>query len=282
MVPASINNLAYGFGACSYAGNAAKLIVNAAGSSPSPIDAATNPVSIPSAVIASGLPAVLNVPAAGGSIHAGPFKGASANSCIMFSFGDVNARHNRLQGRRHPHRPQRLHRLPSPGPPCLARLRCCRRHRCRHYHHSLPPLPRPSHHGHQLHRWSGYTYNCTFTAVVRVSLGGVKASDARVTSESVTSIASGQGDIFFSQALVNNITLECPRSAARAVVPLQRTARQPHVKYRNLVHVVGPAPAPTQAPDDPALDAPENAIVIKDGGVNKLLSAAPALFHGFT
>ncbi|KAL9934597.1 hypothetical protein V8E36_006372, partial [Tilletia maclaganii] len=69
------------------------------------------------------------------------------------------------------------------------------------------------HHCHQFHRWSGYTYSCTFTAVVRVSLGGVKASNARVTSGSVTAITSGQGDIFCSQALVNKITLECPCGA---------------------------------------------------------------------
>ncbi|KAL9932898.1 hypothetical protein V8E36_008153, partial [Tilletia maclaganii] len=50
-----------------------------------------HPMAIPSAVIASGLPAVLNVPAAGGGIHAGPFKGASADSNDILSFGDVNA-----------------------------------------------------------------------------------------------------------------------------------------------------------------------------------------------
>ncbi|KAL9933746.1 hypothetical protein V8E36_007404 [Tilletia maclaganii] len=124
------------------------------------MDAAANPMAIPSAVIASGLPAVLNVPAAGGGIHAA----ASGTPTVL------NA----------------SIACPTPGRPAsvaYVAVGGTGRHRC------------------------------TFTAVVRVSLGGVKASNARVTSGSVTAITSGQGDIFCSQALVNNITLECPCGA---------------------------------------------------------------------
>ncbi|KAE8240885.1 hypothetical protein A4X03_0g8274, partial [Tilletia caries] len=91
IVPASINNLAYGFGARYYAGNATKVIVNAQGSTPTFIDAATKPLPIPSAPVVSGGVSVLEVPGKGGVITVGPFKAASANSNIVFSFGDIAA-----------------------------------------------------------------------------------------------------------------------------------------------------------------------------------------------
>ncbi|KAL9936128.1 hypothetical protein V8E36_004970, partial [Tilletia maclaganii] len=207
IVPASINNLAYGFGARSYAGNATKVIVNAAGSTPSTLDAAATPIAIPSAAIASGLPAVLSVPAAGGSIRAGPFKGAAANSNIIFSFGDIAAR---------------IIAYKADGTPTIlnASIACPAQARPASLAYVAvggtgatttitPPAPSaiPTIAINSTAGVTGYTYNCTFTGVgsaaVRVSLGGVKSSNAPVASGSTISISSGQGNIYSSQALVN-------------------------------------------------------------------------------
>ncbi|CAD6968980.1 unnamed protein product [Tilletia controversa] len=91
IVPASINNLAYGFGARTYAGNATKVIVNAQGATPSTIDAAVTPIAIPSAPVVSGGVSVLNVPGSGKTLKVGPFKGAAANSKVIVSIGQIEA-----------------------------------------------------------------------------------------------------------------------------------------------------------------------------------------------
>ncbi|KAE8227568.1 hypothetical protein CF326_g7535, partial [Tilletia indica] len=81
IVPASINNLAYGFGARFYNGTATKVIVNAKGATPAFKDAAAlGPIAIPSAAVVSGGPTVLEVPGKGGVIKVGTFKGATSTS----------------------------------------------------------------------------------------------------------------------------------------------------------------------------------------------------------
>ncbi|CAD6886743.1 unnamed protein product [Tilletia laevis] len=209
IVPASINNLAYGFGARTYAGNATKVIVNAKGSTPSFVDAAATPLAIPSAPVVSGGVSILNVPAIGQSLTVGPFKGATANSNIVFSFGDINAivkTYNSTGGATFltanitcpsQARPASLAYVAvgattntaTVTPPAVA---------------SIPTIPINSTAG-----LTGYTYNCTFTGVgstaVNVSLGGVKASNAPVASGSTIALSQGQGNIFSSQALVNLI-----------------------------------------------------------------------------
>ncbi|KAK0521013.1 hypothetical protein OC834_006820 [Tilletia horrida] len=209
IVPASINNLAYGFGARTYAGNATKVIVNAQGSTPSTIDAASVPLAIPSAPVVSGGVSVLNVPAVGSSIKVGPFTGATANSNIVFSIGDIAATvktYNSTGGATFlvanitcpaQTRPASLAYVAVGGtgtttavtPAAVA---------------AVPTIPVNSTAG-----VTGYTYSCTFTnvgtAAVRVSLGGVKASNAAVTSGSTISITSGQGNIYSSAALVSLI-----------------------------------------------------------------------------
>ncbi|KAK0526086.1 hypothetical protein OC834_004931 [Tilletia horrida] len=210
IVPASINNLAYGFGARTYAGNATQVIVNALGSTPSTLDAASTPLPIPSAPVVSGGVSILNVPAVGASLKVGPFMGATANSKVVFSIGSIAAlvRTYDASGKATflvaniscpaQSRPASLAYVAVGAavanstavvPPAVA---------------SIPTIPMNSTAG-----VTGYSYTCTFTnvgkATVRVSLGAVKASNAAVASGSSISITSGQGNIFASAALVKLI-----------------------------------------------------------------------------
>ncbi|KAE8234071.1 hypothetical protein CF326_g885 [Tilletia indica] len=209
IVPASINNLAYGFGARTYAGNATKVIVNAKGSTPSSVDAAATPLAIPSAPVVSGGVSILNVPQIGQSLTVGPFKGATANSNIVFSFGDINA-------------VVKTYDANGAATFLVANITCPAQTRPASLAYvnvgattntatitpgavtSVPTIPINSTAG-----VTGYTYNCTFTGVgsaaVNVSLGGVKNSNAPVASGSTIALSQGQGNIFSSQALVNLI-----------------------------------------------------------------------------
>ncbi|KAK0542665.1 hypothetical protein OC846_002617 [Tilletia horrida] len=209
IVPASINNLAYGFGARTYAGNATKVIVNAAGSSPSSIDAAKTPLAIPSAPVVSGGVSVLNVPASGSTIKVGPFKGASANSKITFSIGDIAATVKTYDSTGKATflvanitcpaqaRPASLAYVAVGGSGSTSTLTPAT-------FSTIPTIPINSTAG-----TTGYTYSCTFTdlgtASVRVSLGGAKASNAAVASGGTISVTKGQGNIYSSAALVSLI-----------------------------------------------------------------------------
>ncbi|KAL9939043.1 hypothetical protein V8E36_001856 [Tilletia maclaganii] len=205
IVPASINNLAFGFGARSYAGNATKVIVRAQGATPSTIDAATTPIAIPSAPIASGQVAILNVPGSGSTLKVGPFKGASANSRITFSIGDITARIIAYRADGTPTilnasiacpaqaRPASLAYVAVGGSGSTTTITPAN-------NGVLPTIPINSTAG-----TTGYTYSCTFTglgtASVRVALGGAKANNAAVAPGSTISITRGQGNIYSSAAL---------------------------------------------------------------------------------
>ncbi|KAK0554015.1 hypothetical protein OC846_002300 [Tilletia horrida] len=215
IVPASINNLAYGFGARTYAGTATKVLVNAKGSTPSQVDAASpSGIVIPSAPVVSGGVSVLNVPAIGSSIKAGPYKGSSANSQIVFSFGDLAATiktYNSTGGATFlvanitcpaQTRPASLAYVAVAGTGSTTAVTPAAVS-------SIPTIPVNSTAG-----VTGYTYTCTFTGIgtapVRVSLGGAKASNAAVASGSTISIAQGQGNIYASQTLVNLLSAKYP------------------------------------------------------------------------
>ncbi|KAE8266418.1 hypothetical protein A4X09_0g5929 [Tilletia walkeri] len=89
IVPASINNLAYGFGARYYAGNATKVIVNAKGSTPSSVDAAATPLAIPSAPVVSGGVSILNVPQIGQSLTVDCTFTGVGSAAVNVSLGGV-------------------------------------------------------------------------------------------------------------------------------------------------------------------------------------------------
>ncbi|KAK0544483.1 hypothetical protein OC846_006052 [Tilletia horrida] len=214
IVPASINNLAYGFGARTYAGTATKVLVNAKGSTPSQIDAAApSGIVIPSAPVVSGGVSVLNVPAIGSSIQAGPFTG-SANGQVVFSIGDLAATvktYNSTGGATFlvanitcpaQTRPASLAYVAVAGSGSTAPVNPAGVA-------SIPTIPVNSTAG-----VTGYTYTCNFqgvgTAPVQVSLGGVKASNAAVASGGSISVGSGQGNIYSSQALVNLLSAAYP------------------------------------------------------------------------
>ncbi|KAK0531447.1 hypothetical protein OC835_003665 [Tilletia horrida] len=210
IVPASINNLAYGFGARTYAGNATKVIVNAQGATPATLDAAaTAPIAIPSAPVVSGGVSVLNVPGSGKTIKVGPFKGAAANSKIVFSIGEIGATVKTYDSAGAAtfltanivcpaqSRPASLAYVNVGGSGSTTTLTPAN-------NGVIPTIPLNSTAG-----VTGYTYNCAFTglgsAAVRVSLGGAKASNAAVASGSTISITKGQGNIYSSAALVSLI-----------------------------------------------------------------------------
>ncbi|KAK0558941.1 hypothetical protein OC844_004763 [Tilletia horrida] len=209
IVPASINNLAYGFGARTYAGNATKVIVNAQGSTPAFIDAASTPIPIPSAPVVSGGPTVLEVPGNGGTITVGPFTGA-ANSNIVFSFGDINAiikTYNSTGGATFlvanvtcpaQARPASLAYVAVGGTGSTTAI-------VPSSNGNIPTVPINSTSG-----TTAYTYSCTFTGIgtspVTLSVGGSKASNNAVTSGSSVAISLGQGNIYVTPALTSLFT----------------------------------------------------------------------------
>ncbi|KAK0554017.1 hypothetical protein OC846_002302 [Tilletia horrida] len=221
IVPASINNLAYGFGARTYNGTATKVLVNAKGSTPSQVDAASpSGIKIPSAPVNSGAVSVLNVPAIGSSIQVGPFSGG-ANSQVVFSIGDLAATIN-------------TYNSTGQATFLVANITCPAQTRPASLAYvavgasgsttainpagvaSIPTIPVNSTAG-----VTGYTYSCTFTNVgtapVQVSLGGAKASNAAVASGSTISVTQGQGNIYSSQALVSLIQSKYPSATNFAI-----------------------------------------------------------------
>ncbi|KAE8217108.1 hypothetical protein CF319_g8728 [Tilletia indica] len=209
IVPASINNLAYGFGARTYAGNATKVIVNAKGATPSSVDAAAaGPILIPSAPVISGGVSVLNVPGSGKTIKVGPFKGSS-NSKVTFSIGDIAATVKTYDSNGAATfltasivcpaqtRPASLAYVNVGGAGSTTTITPANSG-------IIPRIPINSTAG-----TTGYTYTCSFTglgsAAVRVSLGGARASNNAVASGGAISVTRGQGNIYSSTALVNLI-----------------------------------------------------------------------------
>ncbi|KAE8194160.1 hypothetical protein CF328_g4834 [Tilletia controversa] len=214
IVPASINNLAYGFGARYYAGNATKVIVNAQGSTPAFIDAATKPLPIPSAPVVSGGVSVLEVPGKGGVITVGPFKAASANSNIVFSFGDIAAvvkTYNATGGATFlvaniacpaQARPASLAFVASGGAGSTNIVTPSGGE-------AITTIPINSTAGS-----TGYTYSCTFdgigTSPITLSVAGAKTNNAAVASGSNVALSLGQGQIFVEKALTDLFIAKYP------------------------------------------------------------------------
>ncbi|KAL9936127.1 hypothetical protein V8E36_004969 [Tilletia maclaganii] len=206
IVPASINNLAYGFGARSYSGNATKVVINAKGSTPSSIDAAgTKAIPIPSAPIASGLPAVLNVPGNNGVISVGPFKPTASNTNVIFSFGDINAQILASKADGTPTILNATVACPAQARPAsLAFVAAGGVGSTTTINPSgggnIPTIPINSTAG-----TTAFTYSCTFTNVgvspVTLSVGGAKVNNAPVTAGGPVAISLGQGNIFVTPSL---------------------------------------------------------------------------------
>ncbi|CAD6908573.1 unnamed protein product [Tilletia controversa] len=218
IVPASINNLAYGFGARFYNGTATKVIVNAKGATPSFKDAAeAGPIPIPSAPVVSGGPTVLEVPGKGGVIKVGTFKGATAKSNIVFSFGDIAAT---------------IRTFDATGKPTFltANVSCPAQARPASLAYvaaggtgktttvtptgggAIATIPINSTAG-----VTGYTYNCSFSnfgaGPVRISVGGVRKNNQAVASGSQFSISGGQGNIYLTKQLTDQITTRFSNAA---------------------------------------------------------------------
>ncbi|KAE8208207.1 hypothetical protein CF327_g7149 [Tilletia walkeri] len=218
IVPASINNLAYGFGARFYNGTATKVIVNAKGATPAFKDAAAlGPIAIPSAAVVSGGPTVLEVPGKGGVIKVGTFKGATSTSNIIFSFGDIAAT---------------IRTYDATGKPTflVANVSCPAQARPASLAYvaaggvgktttvtpinggAIATIPINSTAG-----VTGYTYNCSFSnfgaGPVRISVGGVRKSNAAVSSGGKFAISGGQGNIYLTKQLTDQITTRFANAA---------------------------------------------------------------------
>ncbi|KAL9936134.1 hypothetical protein V8E36_004976 [Tilletia maclaganii] len=217
IVPASINNLAYGFGARSYAGNATRVIVNAKGATPSSIDAAKTPIVIPSAPIASGQVAVLEVPGKGGVIKVGTFKGVTSTSNIIFSFGDITAQIRAFKADGSPTilnanvscpaqaRPASLAFVAAGGTGKTTTVTPTNGG-------AISTIPINSTAG-----VTGFSYNCSFSGFgqgpVRISVGGFRKTNAPVKSGSTFSISGGQGNIYLTKQLTDQITTRFDNAA---------------------------------------------------------------------
>ncbi|KAK0536820.1 hypothetical protein OC834_000968 [Tilletia horrida] len=218
IVPASINNLAYGFGARTYAGNATKVIVNAKGATPSFKDAAAlGPIPIPSAPVVSGGPTVLEVPGNGGTITVGTFKGATSNSNIIFSFGDITAT-------------IKTYNSTGGATFLVANVTCPAQARPASLAYvavggvgktttvtptgggAISTIPINTTAG-----VSSYTYNCSFSnfgaGPVRISVGGFRTGNQAIPSGSKFAISGGQGNIYLTKQLTDQITTRFSNAA---------------------------------------------------------------------
>ncbi|KAK0555608.1 hypothetical protein OC861_000162 [Tilletia horrida] len=199
IVPASINNLAYGFGARTYGGKATSVTVNAKGSSPSTVDAAgSNGIVVQNASVVQNGPSVLYAPAKGSSLKVGTFKSSSAGN-IVFSFGEIDATINTYDANGKPTIITAKVTCPAQSQPVsLAFVAVGGSGSTSTITPStsvaIPTVPANTTAG-----TIGYTYSCSFgsygSAPVRISVGGVKAAGS-------FSLTQGQGNIYIGSELV--------------------------------------------------------------------------------
>ncbi|KAK0529335.1 hypothetical protein OC834_003678 [Tilletia horrida] len=199
IVPASINSLAYGFGARTYGGKATSVKVVATGSTPSTVEAAGSAgLTIESAPVIQNGPSVIYAPGQGKSLQVGTFKRSSAGA-IVFSFGAIEATVNTYDANGKAtfltatvtcpaqSKPVSLAFVSVGGSGSTATLSPSSSV-------SIPTVPVNTTAG-----TIGFTYNCNFAgygqAPVRISVGGVKQQDG-------FSITQGQGNIYVSSELV--------------------------------------------------------------------------------
>ncbi|KAE8210355.1 hypothetical protein CF327_g5766 [Tilletia walkeri] len=213
IVPQSVNFLASLFGARFYGGVATKVIINAAGGSPSSIDAAQGQtLTIPNAPINAGGVSVLELPGNGKTISVGPFTGATAKSNVILSFGDIAATINTFNATggktfitafvKCPaaQRPTSLAFVSTGGSGSTATI--------------TPPasanggdiktVPANSTAG-----IVGLTYQCDFSGfvqgAVRISVGGFKPTNAALNTGDKIVISQGQGNVYLTASLIKSI-----------------------------------------------------------------------------
>ncbi|KAK0524549.1 hypothetical protein OC834_005488 [Tilletia horrida] len=209
IVPKSLSSLAGLFGAKYYTGTVDSVVLNTAGASTASIDAAKGTtINIPAAPLNSNGVSVLEVPGGGNSLTVGPIKATKAGTVIL-SFGQISATVKTLDKDRKAtfitakvvcpaqKRPTSLAGIAVGGsdststitPPGVG---------------ALPTIPADKTAG-----VTGFNYNCDFSGfvqgVVRVSLGGVKPTNAQVRSGGKITLSQGQGNIILSDDLVNQI-----------------------------------------------------------------------------
>ncbi|KAE8227206.1 hypothetical protein CF319_g318 [Tilletia indica] len=199
IVPASINNLAYGFGARKYGGKATSVIVKASGSTPSSVNAAGSAgITVQNATVIQNGPSVLYAPGIGKSLKVGTFKRSSSGP-IVFSFGAIEATINTYDANGKAtfltakvtcpaqDKPVSLAFVSVGGSGSTTTLTPSSSVK-------IPTVPADTTAG-----TIGLTYSCTFTgygkAPVRISVGGVKAASG-------FSITKGQGNVYISSQVV--------------------------------------------------------------------------------
>ncbi|CAD6890945.1 unnamed protein product [Tilletia controversa] len=207
IVPQSLSGLAGLFGAKFYAGTVDSVTLNTAGATVASVEAAKG-VAIPTAALNTNGVSILEVPGNGNSLKVGPIKASKAGSVVL-SFGAINATITTLDAQQKAtfitakvfcpaqKRPTSLAAIAVGGKASTATITPAGVGQ-------VPVIPADKTAG-----VTGFNYNCDFSGfvqgVVRVSLGGVKPTNAQVASGGKIVLSQGQGNIILSQKLVDNI-----------------------------------------------------------------------------
>ncbi|KAE8212422.1 hypothetical protein CF327_g3927 [Tilletia walkeri] len=207
IVPKSLSSLAGLFGARYYTGTVDSVTLNTAGATTASVEAAKG-VAIPVAPLNTNGISVLEVPGNGQSLTVGPIKASKAGNVVL-SFGAIAATIKTLDSAQKATfitakvscpaqaRPVSLAGITVGGTASTATITPAGVG-------ALPTIPADKTAG-----VTGFNYQCDFSGfvqgVVRVSLGGVKPTNAQVKSGQPIVLSQGQGNIILSDALVSNI-----------------------------------------------------------------------------
>ncbi|KAK0544733.1 hypothetical protein OC861_001639 [Tilletia horrida] len=209
IVPKSLNGLAGLFGAKYYSGTVDSVVVNTPGASPASTDVAkgANLVIPTSPLIANGV-SVLEIPGSGNVITVGPLTASDAGNVII-SFGQIQASITTLdKNMKKTFVTAKVNCAAQKRPTSLAAITVGGTKSTKAIVPSgggdIPTIPQG-----QTAGVTGFNYFCDFSGFVqgnvRVSLGGVKTSNSAVNSGGKITLASGQGNIILSSALVKSI-----------------------------------------------------------------------------
>ncbi|KAK0536617.1 hypothetical protein OC835_001967 [Tilletia horrida] len=209
IVPKSLNSIAGLFGARYYSGTVDSVIVNTPGASPASTDVAKGQtLTIPTAPLNPNGISVLEVPGAGKTLTVGPLTASSAGNVII-SFGAIAASIKTLdKNGKATFITAKVSCPAQQRPTSLAAIAVGGTASTKPIVPSgggdIPTIPSG-----QTAGVTGFNYNCDFSGFVqgpvRVSLGGVKPSNAAVQSGGQITLAKGQGNIILSATLVNRI-----------------------------------------------------------------------------
>ncbi|KAL9935991.1 hypothetical protein V8E36_004833 [Tilletia maclaganii] len=209
LVPKSVNSLAGLFGATFYSGTVDSVVLNTKGANAASVDAAKGKnVQIPVSPLNSNGISVLEVPGNGDSLTVGPIT-AAKSGVVTLSFGTIAATVKTLDKNKKAtfitakvncpaqSRPVSLASIAVGGSDSTDTI-------TPDGVGALPTIPADITAG-----VTSFNYFCDFSGLVqgniRVSLGGVKPSNAAVKSGGKITLAQGQGNIILTDDLITSI-----------------------------------------------------------------------------